>query len=130
MQRRFLIAVRILLGVLMVGSASSEARGQEAAAIAPVDSIAAFVKAHAAIASLRDKAQAELAEPKNKKGEEQLRIRDRLREQVAAALRDAGLTQVQYESFTHLVSTNDSVRKVFEEHLAKQGAKPAEERER
>ena len=118
-----------VLALLTLAAAPRPASGQADSAAPPgaavaADSLVAFVRAHRAVVQVREQAQAELAEPKNKKEEEQLRLREQLRTRVAAALREHGMTQARFDAFTYLVSTDDAVRKAFEAELGRQGAKP------
>lgn len=121
------LVLLLLLAVLALAAAPDPVAGQAGAPAAggvAADSLATFVRAHLAIARLRERAQVELAEPKNKKEEEQVRLRRELHERVASALRDHGMTRAGFDAFTRLVSTDDAVRKAFEAEVVRQGAKP------
>jgi hypothetical protein len=127
--RSALLAQFALLSLLALPASPHPASAQAdsaapAAATVAADSLVVFVRTHLAVAKLREQAQAELAEPKNKKEEEQLRLREQLRTRVAEALREHGLTPASFDAFTRLVSTDDAVRKAFEAEMARQGAKP------
>ena len=82
------------------------------------DSLAAYVRAYAAIATIRDRMQNELADPKTKKGEVQEQVRDKLRARIAQVLKEQGLTESMYELTTHAISVDPVQRKRFEQALA------------
>jgi hypothetical protein len=81
------------------------------------EQLATFAKAFSAIAQRRDQAQAELAEPKNKKPEAQDQLHEKLRLDVAKLITDHGLTEEQYRRITYVVSTDAEVRKSFDQLL-------------
>jgi hypothetical protein len=78
------------------------------------DQLALFAKVHTAIAARRDQAQAELAQPKNKKQEAQEQLHQQLRLDVAKIIKDHGLTEEQYRRMTYVVSTDPEIRKSFD----------------
>lgn len=78
-----------------------------------------FVRTHLALQALRDRVQAELAEPKNKKDEEQKALREKLRTERARILKEHAMTEEQFARMTRWVSVNDSARKVFDALVAK-----------
>ncbi len=89
------------------------------AAVAPaMDSttaaIEAFAKLQRAINQLRDKEQAELAEPRNKKVEEQATIREKYRKLRADSLKAHGFTPAQVTAMTLRISSDDTLRALFE----------------
>lgn len=91
----------------------------KAAAVAPaMDSTAAAIEAFAklqrAINQLRDKEQAELAEPRNKKVEEQNTLREKYRKLRADSLKTHGFTQAQVTAMTLRISSDDALRALFE----------------
>lgn len=81
------------------------------------EQLATFAKTYTAIAQRRDQAQAELAQPKNKKPEAQNQLHEKLRQDVAKIIKDHGLTEEQYRRLTYLVSTDPEVRKSFDQIL-------------
>lgn len=87
------------------------------------DSMTVFVRTHLALQALRDRVQAELAEPKNKKDEEQQALRDKLRTERARILKEHGMTEERFARMTRWVSVDDSARKVFDALLARAGSK-------
>ena len=79
----------------------------------------AFTAAHVEVATLRTKLQAELAEPKSKKPEVQASLRDKLQVNTERILKQHGLTESEFAQLTRAVSTNDALRKQFDEAVAK-----------
>ena len=79
----------------------------------------AFARAHLAIAALRDRVQAELAEPKSKKPEVQGELREKLRTGRLAILKEHGLSDDAFAHLTHRVAVDEEARKTFEALLAK-----------
>lgn len=90
-----------------------------AAQAAPPDSarFAAFVRAHLAIASVRDRIQAELADPRSKKTEDQAALREKLKGAIAEALKQEKITQADFDHFTYLVATDTSARRLFDAEI-------------
>lgn len=82
------------------------------------EEMAAFARAHTAISALRDRAQTELAEPKNKKDEAMKHVREKLRAQVLQVLKEHQMTEGRFDSLTRLVSADPEQRKAFEAALA------------
>jgi hypothetical protein len=76
--------------------------------------IEAFAKLQRAINQLRDKEQAELAEPRNKKVEEQGTLREKYRKLRADSLKAHGFTQAQVTAMTLRISSDDALRVLFE----------------
>jgi len=76
--------------------------------------IEAFAKLQRAINQLRDKEQAELAEPRNKKVEEQATIREKYRKLRADSLKTHGYTAAQVNAMTLRISSDDALRVLFE----------------
>ncbi|MDP1857089.1 MAG: DUF4168 domain-containing protein [Gemmatimonadaceae bacterium] len=91
---------------------------QTSAAAISQDSLAAYVRAYAAIAVLRDRIHNELADPKTKKGEVLEQVREKLRAQIAQVLKEQGLTESFYQHVTHAISVDAEQRKRFEQALA------------
>ncbi|MEO6445075.1 MAG: DUF4168 domain-containing protein [Gemmatimonadaceae bacterium] len=118
--RRALPAVVALL-LCAWGAASPRAlyaQQPAAAATSGVDSVAAYARAYSAIARIRDRAQGELAEPRNKKAEVQGELRGKVLAEIAQVLTAEGLTQAQYDHLTHAVSVDPEARRQFEAALA------------
>ncbi len=82
-----------------------------------------YVRAHLVLAGMRDKEQAELAEPRSKKGEVQTEIRTRYIGLRAAALKGAGYTEAQFTADPTRISTDDALRVKFEAALARASAR-------
>jgi len=88
-----------------------------AAAVVPdstARAVEAFARLQRAINQLRDKEQAELAEPRNKKVEEQATIREKYRKWRADSLAAHGFSAVQVRTMTQRLSSDDALRALFE----------------
>ena len=104
---------------LFIGSAPRAVRAQQAdSAVAPA-TMESFARAHLAIAALRDKVQAELAEPKSKKPEVQDKLREKLLTERLQLLKEYGLTDDAFARLTHRVAVDEEARKAFEAALAR-----------
>lgn len=91
----------------------------------PTDKLEAFARAHVAIDRLRERANAEFADPRNKKVEVQERLRDKLREDVRQALKQQNLTEAEYDRFTMAVSADTAQRRAFDALVAQMTSKKA-----
>lgn len=91
------------------------------AATASDDSIAAFAKTHLAVSALRDRYQAQFAEPQNKKREVQDALHEKFHEALQAMLKEHGYSEASFERMTRLVSVDSTARRVFEAALAREG---------
>lgn len=109
--------------LLVVGSTrlpvqppSTPARPVATAAVpdSTVRAIEAFAKLQRAVNALRDREQAELAEPRNKKVEAQTDIRARYRQLRADSLKAHGYTPAQVSAMTLRLSGDDALRQLFE----------------
>lgn len=78
-----------------------------------------FAKAHVAVSALRSQLQAELADPKSKKTEAQAQLRDKLLAGTQRILKAHGLTDTEFARITKRVSTDDALRKAFDEVVAR-----------
>ncbi len=90
------------------------------------DSVAAmlpYAKAYVAMSALRERADAEYAEPKNKKPEVLAELRSKYSVERERLLKAHGLTEVTYAALTRRVSGDDAARLAFEAALAKITAK-------
>jgi hypothetical protein len=112
----------LALTLALVGSAARptrvRAQGADTAATGQ-EQIIAYARAHVAIARLRDAVNAELADPKNKKDEEQARVREKLRAGIARILEDHGFTRARFEQVTRLVSSDPARRREFDAAVAR-----------
>lgn len=79
-----------------------------------VRAVEAYAKLQRAINQLRDKEQAELAEPRNKKVEEQASIREKYRKWRADSLTAHGFSAAQVRTMTQRLSSDDTLRALFE----------------
>ena len=119
------LAANIGLALLILAAATPSAQyaQQTSAAAIGQDSLAAYVRAYAAIALVRDRMQNELADPKTKKGEVQVQVREKLRAQIAQVLKEQGLTETLYQHMTHAISVDAEQRKRFDLALAELAVK-------
>ncbi|MGQ0650259.1 MAG: hypothetical protein ACT4P7_22185 [Gemmatimonadaceae bacterium] len=117
----------VLLGVggSVVAPTTVQAQAQVATSV-EAGHMAAYAKAYLAISLIRDRISAELANPRNKRVEEQTLLRERQRTEVARTLREQGLTEEQYDRITYVISTDGQRRKEFEAALAQLTAKKDE----
>jgi hypothetical protein len=86
------------------------------------DSVAAmmpFARAHAALTTLRERADAEYADPKNKKPEVLAELRLKYRTERDRLLKAQGLAEASYGELTRRISSDDAARRAFEAALAK-----------
>jgi hypothetical protein len=91
----------------------------------PADKIEAFARAHVAIDQVRERANAEFADPRNKKVEVQEKLRDKLREDVRQVLKQHNLTEAEYDRFTMAVSADTAQRRAFDALVAQLTSKKA-----
>lgn len=103
------------------GAQSAPAQSRQPAADSGVSAatLEAYAKAHLAITALRDREQAELADPRNKKADAQTTLREKYRAERAAALVAQALSAEQFTRLTQQISTNDALRARFEATLAR-----------
>ncbi len=90
------------------------------------DSVAAmmpFARVHAALNTLRERADAQYADPKNKKPEVLAELRAKYHTERALVLKAQGLTEASYSELTRRISGDDAARLAFEAALAKVTAK-------
>lgn len=90
------------------------------------DSVSAmlpFARAHVALISLRERADAEYAEPKNKKPEVLAELRSKYRAERERLLTAQGLAEATYSELIRRISSDDAARVAFEAALAKVTAK-------
>ena len=92
------------------------------AGLVSASALDAFAAAHVEVAALRGKAQAELAEPRSKKAEVQILVRAKLQDGTLRALKAHNLTEAEFARLTRLVSTDDALRKQFDEAVARLSA--------
>ncbi|WP_411281499.1 hypothetical protein [Gemmatimonas sp.] len=92
------------------------------AAAPHADSVAAmlpFARAHAALNALRERADAQYADPKNKKPEVLAELRSKYRVERERLLTAQGMTEASYVVLTQRISGDDSARLAFDAALAK-----------
>ena len=96
------------------------------AAAPHADSVAAmmpFARVHAALNTLRERADAQYADPKNKKPELLAELRAKYHAERERVLTAQGLTEASYGELTRRISSDDAARLAFEAALAKVTAK-------
>jgi Skp family chaperone for outer membrane proteins len=120
--RPALAAVLLSLGAAIL-PAQPPAKPAVSAAVpdSTVQSIEAFAKLQRAINALRDKEQAELAEPRNKKVEAQAEIREKYRKLRVDSLAAHGYTAAQVSAMTQRLSGDDALRALFEAAMERLG---------
>lgn len=104
---------------LALGAAPRTLAAQQGDSVLTPATMESFARAHLAIAALRDRVQAELAEPKSKKPEVQAELREKLRAGRVAILKEHALTDEFFARLTHRVAVDDEARKAFESLLAR-----------
>jgi hypothetical protein len=116
----------LLVGVLSLGSVTSVAAQANASPDTAITEaqLAAYAKAHAAIAAARDSAHAHFALSRNKTDELQRELRDGLKKQIEQIVQAQGLTPDAYTRITFVISRDEGLRKRFEELLAAAAPKP------
>lgn len=122
------VHIGLLVSGLGLGAAvtPSVVTGQEATVSAiPADKLEAFAKAHVALDQLREQANAEFADPRNKKAEVQEKLRDKLRSDVKQALKTLNLTEAEFDRFTLAVSADTAQRRAFDALVAQLTRKPS-----
>jgi hypothetical protein len=105
----------LVLGLAVgMGVTPSQVTGQEVTAGAiPADKLEAFARAHVALDQLRERANAEFADPRNKKSEVQEKLREKLREDVKH-----NLSAAEFDRFTLAVSADTAQRRAFDARVA------------
>ena len=129
---------RAIVSLALVGLPLLSARGLAAQAAGPpatapavpavtphADSVAAMMplaRAYTALTTLRERADAEYAEPKNKKPEVLAELREKYRKERERILTGQGLTEAAYAAGTRRISGDDGARLAFEAALTKAAA--------
>lgn len=114
----FLLMLGLMLG-LAIFAPLRPGQAQHVDSLMSATAMETFVKAHIAVAVLRGQVQAELAETKSKKPEVQATLREKLQVGTQRILKEHGLTDADFVRLTRRVSTDDVVRKAFDEMLAR-----------
>jgi Domain of unknown function (DUF4168) len=110
----------VVLGALTTLPSPAASQGAPDTTITAA-ALEAFAKAHLAVSGLRAQVQAELADPKAKKPEEQAALREKLQVNTRRLIAAQGLTEAEFARMTRRVSTDDVLRKAFEAALARLG---------
>ena len=99
--------------LLMIGAVTAAGAQQQQGALR-VEDIASSARAHTAIVAARDSTNARLARPANKSMKAQRQLQDSLRAQIAAILHHNGLSDVDYQRRTFIVSSDTVARHVYD----------------
>lgn len=99
--------------LLMIGAVTAAGAQQQQGALR-VEDIASYARAHTAIVAARDSTNARLARPANKSMKAQRELQDSLRAQIAAILHHNGLSDVDYQRRTFIVSSDTVARHVYD----------------
>lgn len=88
-----------------------------AAAGAPLSAsdVKALATVHVRLLKLQDSLNAEMAHPRNKKPEEQVRLQEALLRAVETAITSAGLTPAEFTRRRSLLATHEATRTAFDE---------------
>lgn len=116
------VSMALLVGASALAAQPPGGRPVASAADTTLPEMEAYVRTHLALNVLRDREQAELAEGRHKKAESQSELRDKYRIDRAKVLAQYGMSAAQFARLTQRVSSNDSVRRVFETTLARMSA--------
>jgi hypothetical protein len=99
--------------LFMIGAVAAAGAQQQQGALR-VEDIASYARAHTTIIAARDSTNARLARPANKSAKAQRELQDSLRAQIAAILHHNGLSDVDYQRRTFIVSSDTVARRVYD----------------
>ncbi|MCC6317636.1 MAG: hypothetical protein IT361_08095 [Gemmatimonadaceae bacterium] len=85
----------------------------------PSEQLDAIVRTYPAIDTLRERANAELADPRNTSTRAQEKLRAKLRLTVRQVLREQGLTDEELDRFSRRTRTDTAERRAFDDALAR-----------
>ena len=108
---------RWALVVLIVGAASAGAQQSHtghASAVLTREEVAAVARAHVAITAARDSNTVKLAKSGNKTAQAQQQLQTQLRAKIDDILRHVGLTDVEYQRRSFVVSSDTATRRIFD----------------
>jgi hypothetical protein len=105
-------------------SAQSQPAPASSAPSMSKDEITAFAKVQVAIGQAHDSIDAQLAQSRNKTGQAQTDLQEKLRLQIADILHHNGMSEADYRKKTYLVSTDQQVRKTFDAIVAQMTGVP------
>jgi hypothetical protein len=109
-----LCAVMITAPSSLVAQAATQAAAPAQPAKMSPDEIKAFAKVQVAISQAHDSIDAQLAQARNKTGQAQTDLQNKLRTQIAEILQKNGMTEADYQRKTFIVSTDQESRKAFD----------------
>jgi transketolase len=122
MPRLVSLGILALLTLLVVPTTRT---GQLGAQQPPPDSaisaraLEVFATTHVAVSALRDRYQAQFAEPRNKKPEVQLELRSKMQGELQELLKGNGLTEEEFARLTRHVASDTAARRAFEQVVAR-----------
>ncbi|MGQ0767557.1 MAG: hypothetical protein ACT4OZ_18075 [Gemmatimonadota bacterium] len=90
----------------------------------PGEQVMTYARLFVAISQLRDRAQARLAEPRNKTDEAQTEIRKSLREGIDSVFRASKVEPAEYDRFVREIATDPERRRTFDVALARLSGRP------
>jgi hypothetical protein len=106
--RQTVLAFAVLATATLAGAQARPATGLTR------DEIAALARVEVAISHIRDSLDVQLALPRNKKDEVQTQLREKMRSDVAAAIKASGMTDADYRRKTFIISTDNAARHIFD----------------
>jgi hypothetical protein len=112
-----MITLRRALVFLTVGVASAGAQQSHAGHAATAlsrEEIVAVARAEVAIVAARDSMNVKRAKQANKTAQAQEQLQSQFRAEVADILQHVGLTEIEYQRRTFLVSTDSASRRIFD----------------
>ena len=113
---------RLVAPVALAAILVSPRLGAQGGAPAPTlskDEIAALAKVQVAIGIVHDSVNAEMAQARNKKAENQAALHDKMTQQVAEVLKKNGMSEAEYARKTFIISTVPDARHTFDSVVAK-----------
>jgi hypothetical protein len=108
---------RRALALLIVGASGAGAQQSHAGHASPAltrEEVAAVARAHVAITAARDSNNVQRAKSGNKTAQAQQQLQNQLRAQIDDILRHVGLTDIEYQRRSFLVSSDTASRRLFD----------------
>ena len=120
--RRAVIA-GLFLFVSIATAAPVRAQTPDSTAPAPAPAvpraqIETYAKAYVAVSAVRDSVHLQLAQARNKTADAQRALQEKLRTQIAEALKQHELTEAEYRRLTFVISSDPPSRRIFDEIIA------------
>jgi hypothetical protein len=104
----------LIVGVASAGAQQSHAGHGPGVPALSREEIAMFARAQVAIVAARDSMNVQRAKAANKTAQAQEQLHNQFRAQVADILQHVGLTDVEYQRRTFLVSSDSASRRIFD----------------